>query len=1664
MGESINTFTELNTDFHAVNTQPTVMSDAVNAALTTRGENQLILQNLKGNNEIAGLKEGYQILAVTTFKDIAYIVSAKYDDDGEFESGEIGTYPSPDWAGLYSDTVDPNLFLPLKYQYQAIKNFSTLTTDSDLNDDSNYTEDFTTEKLNFGTSLVEIEAQPSYDESVNLIITDDINPVRLINTRFKLDDSGKKAAIADRRQIKDTNTYSNKRFSSTGLIRQSDNIVKLQFDGVSSGGSHKGGGYRFFFRYVDSDGSLTNIIEESRLVSMSADNHGTASNENSGKLVKFTLSNLDKKFTNIKVYYSYASGTTDTTTTIHEITNVYSVKEDSITITIYGNEEFVLVERDYLNIDYSTIDSAKTMAQFDDRLLIANTSSTTEDYDYFKKVASKLYIEEDTKPLQIKDLGSGYADPQNVYESLGYWDGETYQIAIVFILTGGRGVSPVMPLRGIDNLNGDAVYTDSTEFLSSGFLGEGGESASTSSTENNLGVYRTSSGRTQLDDDGITTNVKYFKVDISSLIGDDILEKSTSGFFFVRRERTKDCLVQGIITNTTAEPITPAYSIEDDFFSIDTNYRRWTDIQENISDIRLGGGKVIGDFEDSKFKILPAPGRITETNYHSGKVQKNRGNSITIQGRSNSVDTELVGEAGYKRLENLAFYSADMLVNPPLFASLFNNTSKGIMKNEAPVIMKQEVSPGTEFQLGNTPFTYRRRTLYTNDDDSAVGGVGYYGFRAQGNVQYLIDDPDTNTLTISFIINITVVGLNEWTSEIENVPVEIYKDQTTGVYSGGIQKTNNINGANIVNVGTLKRYQSIFGGLAIEFENVQWQYESGELSDDSYNIKTFFDGSDTEPLGDPYSIEKSVSVIGTPQANPITNLEALGYEFNPLQMKSDSVIEDDGTDRKNLMTYVAKGQNGYADKDFASVSDRNLYYASRKAQSSTGGYLEWEPRSIISSYKSYAKSFCVTNTDFSDYVGIRLNKSDQLIDLHLQDSDVAVYNFKNGPINSDEITGTDLGDYVYSVQEQGIKFGVIANIYEDINGVMTKPVWMSQNESTSFASGYTAVSKRFRWSDFDGTDLSRNISIFDGDCYINYTYKRSSYGLGIPGVPTANNPDLYIDGNQDTGLYDKGFVFPIITQNNYNTSLRTIDKIEETETLLYGKGRSFYPLEDIDVLRGSRQPESTGYNFGYNFNFSDRLYYILNSNSPTFNINYGNRIMVSSPSISGSFSNGYTDFSGINFRDYNKHLGEITKLISHNNEVICVFESGLGIVPINQRTMISEDTGGVFLDDAEVLAQKMNVISSEYGSSQQFSIVKSDTNVYGVDYSKNKIWKIVKTSATTTTSANSSVEIISDFAVQSALNAYKRTLEEGEGEGFIKANYDRESNDVTFTFLNKNNNKYSSYDGNNISSIVYNETLGKWVSKLSWNPLHIFNLANNMISINSLANTNKMWKHYSTDVKHCNFYGKQEKFVFEFVLVDNPSIQKILDNMLVICNRAFPGRVTYGLLEDDIDFETYDGVDNGQVQLLRQRREPIPSIDWVITTDTIPGKSTMRLKEISEEDAERIVDAYIYYNDVWYIVGEVGGDSDSGFYHEILDQNRNSIAGGLPVGWTFEELHYGIIHQNMEYVEDHLYIEVGSDDSKPRVRDKAIRVRFMYEGYDYVTIQTIISSFTYSFN
>lgn len=704
----------------------------------------------------------------------------------------------------------------------------------------------------------------------------------------------------------------------------------------------------------------------------------------------------------------------------------------------------------------------------------------------------------------------------------------------------------------------------------------------------------------------------------------------------------------------------------------------------------------------------------------------------------------------------------------------------------------------------------------------------------------------------------------------------------------------------------------------------------------------------------------------------------------------------------------------------------------------------------------------------------------------------------------------------------GIRFAVQANVYNS-GSVLTTAQWKDKYNNSTLDSQYFAISTRYRW----GALNNNTLDLFGGDCYIGYDYKRVSRGLGIEGIPTATNPEAYKMHNKEGGLAPKGFVFPLVTENNYNVALRTKENHSETEKLLYGQDRSFYPLQNANDLRSSRQPESQGYNYGYGWSLSDKYVVGLSDRAPSLDINYGNRVLISEPSVAGNFKNGYTNFSGLNFRDYHKQLGELTKLLAHNNYVYAVFTNGIGVLPLNQRTMVTEQEGGVYVDNAQVLAQKMQIISSEYGSDQQFSLIKTDEFIYGVDLNKNKVWRI----------RGGALELISDFAVQAILNDFKSRLATNNISNFVKLNYDRERNDVFITYLSENKGVYYSdyyatvnpgstsgstdtdvtyfpdsdtvLDGNSqivdykktddfgntlpiltkknkIASLYYNETLGKWIARLSWNPLFSFNLQSKLFSLNAIynpkvlttdpKNTSIIWEHFSESVPYCHIYGEQQKFYFEFVIVDNASVQKILNNLMVISNRAFPGRVQTTLLENNFDYEIFTETDASFTTLLKQRQEPLEDTllingsynTWSVTTAIFSGNSYFTITatngdKITKEEATRLVGGYVIANDGnIYIIGPVFENSGV-FYNEVSDQNGNNIIGGLPIDWSFLRIEFGILKQNMEYIEDHLFIEVGYNEENSLIRDKAIKVKIIYEGYNHVLVQSVVSSFMYSF-
>jgi hypothetical protein len=86
----------------------------------------------------------------------------------------------------------------LEHTYSPLKNLVEV---------DNSIVDFNTDELSIDlNNPLNIECQPSYDGTVNLIINDDKNPPKMINTRFsRLEDN--KYRIINRNQLQQTNLY-----------------------------------------------------------------------------------------------------------------------------------------------------------------------------------------------------------------------------------------------------------------------------------------------------------------------------------------------------------------------------------------------------------------------------------------------------------------------------------------------------------------------------------------------------------------------------------------------------------------------------------------------------------------------------------------------------------------------------------------------------------------------------------------------------------------------------------------------------------------------------------------------------------------------------------------------------------------------------------------------------------------------------------------------------------------------------------------------------------------------------------------------------------------------------------------------------------------------------------------------------------------------------------------------------------------------------------------------------------------------------------------------------------------------------------------------------------------------------------------------------------------
>lgn len=480
----------------------------------------------------------------------------------------------------------------LKYEYNALRNLRLPTGELS---------DFRTDKLNFSlNSPVDIQVQPSYDGTVNLILNDDRNTPKLINSRFSVREDYR-YEIVDRKGNNDTNIYDIDQVEqNTRLFKTTEKIPYVNFQGLYEGGALKSGNYVFYFKYCDADGNESDIITESGIISCyvgkindPSSTRGGMGNELTNKIAKLTLENLDTTYDYINIYYTRSTGDYSEAEIVeaYKIANKKIVNSDKLTLTITGLEVADVISVDELNIQYNIVDKVKTQAQVQNMLFFGNVDKPTIPYKELEDLSLRIfptvsndvnigYLDHNYKQVELEDAlrKAEYNDAVNVYNYTGFWNKEMYRLAVVYIRHD-DSLTPAFPIRGkngigkfsrtgtfdqdianqythydLYNEDGKRVYID---YDDDGFIPQ-----SQYDLENSKGVVRILYNEEVLNKDDKTG---VYPLSINFNISKDVLtemKKHVKGMFFVRQLRIPTILCQGITIGVDNSAFTPALHAE----------------------------------------------------------------------------------------------------------------------------------------------------------------------------------------------------------------------------------------------------------------------------------------------------------------------------------------------------------------------------------------------------------------------------------------------------------------------------------------------------------------------------------------------------------------------------------------------------------------------------------------------------------------------------------------------------------------------------------------------------------------------------------------------------------------------------------------------------------------------------------------------------------------------------------------------------------------------------------------------------------------------------------------------------------------------------------------------------------------------------------------------
>ena len=124
------------------------------------------------------------------------------------------------------------------------------------------------------------------------------------------------------------------------------------------------------------------------------------------------------------------------------------------------------------------------------------------------------------------------------------------------------------------------------------------------------------------------------------------------------------------------------------------------------------------------------------------------------------------------------------------------------------------------------------------------------------------------------------------------------------------------------------------------------------------------------------------------------------------------------------------------------------------------------------------------------------------------------------------------------------------------------------------------------------------------------------------------------------------------------------------------------------------------------------------------NTEYSTRVSVSEKKTNGEVADSWLQFLPNNSIDIDNQFGPLTRLYNHNNSLFYFQTKGFGIIPVEDREVITTGNGvPVSIGTGEAL-KRYDYVSTNAGTSLPNSIIGTDSNLYFVDDDLKKLCRL----------------------------------------------------------------------------------------------------------------------------------------------------------------------------------------------------------------------------------------------------------------------------------------------------------------------------------------------------